>query len=289
MGLWEEALVRLLRGVKTGLVGPGDDYDCVRLKDELLCFNVDGFAAKHVKLPFMDLKDVGWRGVVASLSDLIAKGCKPLAILFSIYASSEENATEMTEGVMEAIRSYDLIFLGADTNEGEEAIDVTSVCMTDFVIPIGGASPGDAVVLPKGCWGCVAKCLKGHFLQHCKRPTVSLKHAKVISKYSSCIKASTDSSDSLAISLWRIARASDVSIHISEVPKPEFVSYEEALFSGEEYLPVLVVERDCANDLAKEIDGIVAGEVGEGPPLVTFRGNKVEPEGWEWFNHRDHL
>ncbi|UXD22665.1 hypothetical protein IPA_07170 [Ignicoccus pacificus DSM 13166] len=288
MGRVEEELVKLAKSMKlrTGALGLGDDCECLKLTNSFLCANVDGFRAKDVKMEFMDLRDVGWRGVIASLSDLVAKGARPLASSFSVYSNSIEGIKELSEGALEAIREYDLIFMGADSNKGEDAIDVFSIGTAKKPIPIGGAKVGDSLVIPRGCWGCVSTCLRGEaegeILEHCKRPRIRIELVDVIEEFADFIHASSDSSDSLAITLWRIASSSKVRIDLFDVPKPEEVSLEDALFSGEEYLPVFIIENDVAEEFAKRIGGIVAGKVSEGEG-VYFRGRLLEPRGWEWF------
>jgi len=291
LGLVEEELLKVVYAlkVKSGAIGPGDDVDCFEMSDVYLCVNIDGFPAKGVMMPFMNLNDVGWRGVTASVSDLVAKGIKPSLSLFSLYGRSLDEIKEISRGVFEALRYYGLVFLGADSNEGEGAIDVVTMGTSRRLPPkLSGARDGDKVVLPRGCWGCVAKCLERGDVppeakMHCKRPRVKIELADVISRYSNYISASTDSSDSLAISLWRIAKKSNVSIEIYDIPKPDFVTYFQALYSGEDYLPILVVEEEFAEEIAEEIGGVVVGSVRSGSPRVLFRGNLVNAKGWEWF------
>jgi thiamine-monophosphate kinase len=179
-----------------------------------------------------------------------------------------------------------LLFLGADTNKGEEAIDAFSLGITKKLIPLSGARPGDAIVLPKGCWGCVGACLKGNVTplakEHCKRPRVMPPLPELLEGALDSVHASTDSSDSLALSLWRIAESSNVKIVIHKIPKPGFVSLEEALYSGEDYLPILVVDAKTASEVAKRVDGEVVGRVEEGKG-VFFKDKRVEKRGWEWF------
>ena len=279
MALLETAL-KVLQ-VRTGEL-PGDDVDCLRLEKKCIIFNVDGFSAKRVMLPFMDLRDVGWRGAVASFSDLIAKGVKPLGALFSVYGRKFENVKEISLGVLDALKEYDVVFLGADTNEGEEAIDVTSFGFGKDVPKLTGARPGDLVVVPKACWGCVSLCLKGKFIEHCKRPKPKLEWAHVISSNLESITASTDSSDGLALSLYKIARYSKVKIILEKLPSSFEASEEEVLYGGEEYAPVLTVKREDAERIATEIDGIIIGKVEEGEG-VWYKGKRVEERGWEWF------
>ncbi len=286
MGFTEESLLKLvaLAGVKTGKLGAGDDCDCLEVGDRTLCLNVDGFTAKSVMMEFMDLTDVGWRGVIASLSDLVAKGCRPIGAGFSIYARNLRGAEELSEGALQAIKEYSVTFLGADTNEGEEAIDVASLGTCEDPVPMSGAREGDLVVVPEGCWGCVRACLEGvagaREREHCKRPKIPKGLVEAIIRHRQVVKASTDSSDSLAVSLWKLAKASGKRLELFQLPNK--FDKEYVLYSGEEYLPVLIVDRG-GEELIEEVNGVVIGEVKSGPPKVTLNGEEVKPLGWEWF------
>ncbi len=259
----------------------GDDVDCLNIGEKCIVVNVDGFPARGVKLPFMDFKDVGWRGAIASFSDLIAKGVKPLGALFSVYAQRPEIAKEISVGTLEALKEYNVIFLGADTNKGEEAVDVTSMGVAKDVPRISTAKLGNLVVIPNACWGCINACLRGKYIEHCKRPKPKLEWANIISRFRNKVTASTDSSDGLVASLYRISRASKVKVVIESLP-PSNLSEEDILYGGEEYAPILIVSQDSANEIAKMIDGFIIGKIeyGEG---VWFRGRRLEERGWEWF------
>ncbi len=278
----EEALLR--EALKFRLpTGPlvGGDVDCLKLKEECLVVNVDGFSAKGVMLPFMNLRDVGWRGAIASFSDLIAKGVRPIGAVFSVYGKNFEAVKEISTGVFEALKEYEVIFLGADTNKGEEAIDVTSFGFSDYVPKISNAKPGNLVIVPKACWGCINACLRGEVIDHCKRPKPKLEWAKVISSFRDKITASTDSSDGLAISLYRIAKASGVKIVLHDLPPSPF-DEDDVLYGGEEYAPILVVESEVAEEVTKAIDGFIIGKVERGDG-VWYKGRRLEERGWEWF------
>ncbi len=278
----ERVLLRLFEDVRTGILGLGDDVDALKVGEVYLVTNVDGFAAKGVMLEFMDLKDVGWRGVTACLSDLVAKLVRPSALQFSVYGLTFSEVKEISEGVKEALNEYDLTFLGADTNSGEPAIDVFCFGFSEREPPrLSGAEPGDAVVLPQGCWGCINRCLRGEFWEHCKRPRVDISLVERLKPYAADVHASTDSSDGLAISLYRIAEASGVRIRLEEPPPGPLG--EEGFYGGEEYLPVLVVKKETAEEVAGVVKGRVVGFVERGNPSVVYRGKPLRLEGWEWF------
>ena len=277
----EEKLMKLFEGVRKGELGLGDDVEAINVGERYLVFNVDGFAAKHVMLEFMDLRDVGWRGLVACASDLVAKVVRPTHFSFSVYGRDFREVEELSAGIAEAARSYDLTFLGADTNKGEPAIDVFCFGFSKTLPPrTSGAKPGDRVVLPEGCWGCVEECLKGRYFEHCKRPKVRLDIVEALEPYRKHVSASTDSSDGLVVSLYKIAKESGVRIELEEPPPGPLG--ERGFYGGEEYLPVLIVS-DKAEEIANAVGGRVVGKVVPGKPAVLYRGEELESRGWEWF------
>ncbi|ABU81403.1 thiamine-phosphate kinase [Ignicoccus hospitalis] len=282
MKVEDELLAIVRRRLGAGLLGPGDDVDFIKVGDYRLVFNVDGFSAKGVLLEFMDLRDVGWRGVTACVSDLVAKLVKPKYFLHSVYGSDVEEVREIVEGIVEAAEEYGLAFLGADTNKGEAAVDVFCFGLSDLDPPrLGGARPGDKVVVPEGCWGCINRCLRGEYWEHCKRPKVPLELLERLRGYEKYVHASTDSSDGLVISLYKLAWASGVTIALHEPPPGPLG--EEGLYGGEEYLPVFVVDPSASEAVEEAVKGRAIGEVLPGRPEVVYKGRTLDPRGWEWF------
>ncbi|NPA84543.1 MAG: hypothetical protein GXO07_00885 [Crenarchaeota archaeon] len=278
----EASLLNLFKDVKKGLMPPGDDVDAFEVLGKFVVVNVDGFEAKYVKMEFMTLRDVGWRGLIACMSDLVAKLVRPELFSFSVYGKSFEEVAELSAGVAEAAKEYGLTFLGADTNAGEAAVDAFCMGVADFLPPpLGGARPGDAIVVPEGCWGCVAECLRGKYYEHCRRPRVRTELAERAAEFREFISASTDSSDGLAISLYKMAVLSGSRIVLTDPPPGPLG--ESGLYGGEEYLPVFAVKKEVAEELAESIGGKVIGYVERGRPAVLYKGTEVRPEGWEWF------
>ena len=274
------------------LLPPDDDAQGLELKGNII-FNIDGFPANSVMMDFMDFSDVGWRGAVAAVSDLIAKLAKPIGLLFSVTARSKEVATAISRGVFDFLNEYSLCFLGADTNKGEETIDVAAVGIAESSPPRGGAKVGDRVVVFGRYWGYTYLCLKGvrEFFWWCKRPRVDLSLPEKLRGVR--VHASMDSSDGLAITLWTIAEKSNVKIEV-EPPLIEEVlesarnlklPYEEVIFySGEEYHPVMTLPEEEIVKLEEAgIEYFVIGKVTEGRGVYCC-GRQLKRLGWEWFS-----
>ncbi len=273
------------------LLPHNDDAQGLPLNGNII-FNIDGFSAKYVKMDFMDYSDVGWRGAVASVSDLVAKLAKPIGILFSVTARTKEIAEDISRGVFQFIEEYSLCFLGADTNRGEEVIDVAAIGIGDNPPPRSGAKEGDYVVVFGRYWGYTYLCLKGYeeFYWWCKRPKLDLALPEKMKGVK--VNASMDSSDGLAYTLWSISEASGVKI-IVEPPLIQEVwdasrelglPYEEVIFySGEEYHPVMTMPEESLRELeGRGLEFFVIGKVERGSGVYCC-GKQLRKSGWEWF------
>ena len=112
------------------------------------------------------------------------------------------------------------------------------------------------------------------------------------------MNSSIDSSDGLAWSLHEIARLSEVSIFLEEIPVAQeakvfarengLVPEELALFGGEEYELVLTIKKDRFESLKRKIPSLQRiGTVksGLGDVIMDYRGKnrRVEPRGYEHF------
>src|SRR5436190_2075861 len=112
------------------------------------------------------------------------------------------------------------------------------------------------------------------------------------------VNSSIDSIDGLAWSLHEIARLSEVSIFLEEIPVAQgaqvfprenaLVPEELALFGGEEYELVLTIKKDRFESLKRKIPSLQRiGTVksGLGDVIMDYRGKnrKVEPRGYEHF------
>ncbi len=274
------------------LLPPDDDAQGLELNGKLI-FNIDGFPVNSVMMSFMDFSDVGWRGAVAATSDLIAKLAKPIGLFFSVTAKNKKIANMISEGVFDFIKEHSLCFLGADTNKGEEVIDVAAVGLTKNPPPRGGAKVGDYVVILGRYWGYTYLCLRGaeELIWWCKRPKIDLSIPERLEDVE--VHASMDSSDGLAITLWTIAEKSNVRLEVEppyieevwEAARNLKVPYEEVLFySGEEYYPVMTLPKEELNVLEERgLEFFVIGKVvrGEG---VYCCGKLLKRHGWEWFS-----
>jgi thiamine-monophosphate kinase len=319
--LGELGIIRILeRALGTNpqtVVGFGDDISAVRLaKNQIAVLKIDMLVGSTDIPPGMTMKQAARKAVVASVSDLAAKGIRPLAGVVAIGLPAhltERNIHEIASGLAQGAKEYSFPIIGGDTNESNDltiSIALFALANRRQLILRSGARVGDIVAVT--CeFGDTAAGLKA-LLEKKKHPTqlvrpfyqavynpraqldLGLKLAA-----SGAITASIDSSDGLARSLHELCKESRVGIRIGSLPTSkaaykfaklnDYISSDLTLYGGEEYHLVVTVTpgkfeaaRKAARGKLKPI-GIVTRK---------FRGVRLEQaqkevviamKGWEHF------
>ena len=192
-------------------------------------------------LPDANPADVAWKLVAVNLSDLAAKGAKPLGILLGYSRSGDEWDEVFMLGLKQAIDHFGVPLLGGDTvnpkTEGSRTIGLTAFGdVKGHIVPSrGGALAGHSVYVsgPIGDgWAglqlakrrenvteATAKLLKAY-----NRPHPKMDEGRALS---TLVSAMMDISDGLLLDASRIADASGVAIEIdiAKIPlSPDFVA-----------------------------------------------------------------
>jgi len=293
----------------------GDDVSAVEIEDgKLAVLKTDMLVGKTDVPSGMSLLQAARKAVVMNISDLAAKGVKPLALLTSIGVPrglKRRDIEQIGEGLNQGAREYDSYVLGGDTNEASDLI------ISCAVLGIGekrrlmlrkGAKPGDIVAVT-GPFGKTAaglrillrnlsapsKKIRKALVDSVLMPHARLKEGLVIAK-SGAVTASIDSSDGLAWSLHEISRASHVGFLIDKLPIAEEAQQlakmhkldptELCLYGGEEYELIVTVKPMLWRKATKKVSLIRIGHVTEGKNLVLKVEKKefpIEARGWEHF------
>lgn len=300
----------------------GDDVSAVRLGGGVLAvLKTDMLVAETDVPPGMSWRQAARKAVVMNISDLAAKGVKPLAVLASLgipRSFGREEIEEIGEGLNAGAREYGAYVLGGDTNE---ACDLVIACMVFGVLQESlfmgrvGAKSGDIVAVT-GLFGKTSAGLRimlgklsapqeirEKLVNSALMPRARLSEGLALAK-TGAVTASIDSSDGLAWSLHEIARASDVGFHIDFLPiAPEAREFAElnrldlvelCLYGGEEYELVVTVKPElwkAAQKAVRSVGGTLLriGTVTERKGvLLRIDGKtvKIEPRGWEHFKTR---
>lgn len=181
--------------------------------------------------------DIAWKLVATNLSDLAAKGARPLGILlgYPLLGSADWHEA-FVDGLAETIHALDAPLLGGDTvapRSGLRTLSVTALgTAPDGGAPSrAGAKPGDGlwVTGTLGDAGAGLRALRGHgpeegyAIARYRRPEPRLVEGAALAPH---VSAMMDVSDGLLIDLSRLAAASGVGarVDLARLPlSPAFV------------------------------------------------------------------
>ena len=299
------------------VVGFGDDVSAVRLLgSRIAVLKTDMFVGSTDLPPGMTMRQAAWKAVVANVSDLAAKGIRPMAGLVALGLPRSLKKTEVQEiakGLSEAAASYDFPLIGGDTNESNDltiSIALFAVANKKNLILRKGAKIHDVVAVT-GEFGSTSAGLKSVLKYRISwrkmpkglydalyRPRARLDLGLRLAA-SRAVTSSIDSSDGLAWSLHQLSESSGVGIIIDEIPTSKAArdfaqqhhlrSRDLALYGGEEYELVLTIPPENFSRAYRAAKGNLTRI---GRVTGRFRGVRmkadggivpVKKKGWEHF------
>ncbi|MHA1771308.1 MAG: thiamine-phosphate kinase [Candidatus Thorarchaeota archaeon] len=258
--------------------------------------NVDTFVASTDQLPGMSDAQMGRKLAVMTMSDLVAKGVTPAAVMLSLSVPPEYDqqlAQEIVRGFSQYCIKNSIAFIGGDTGT---ALDVVltgvgiGVASPDEIVTRGGARVGDIVAV-SGFFGLTSVAfqmlLKGIKVDGSLAQRATIAAYKPVIDFTlvqnlvreHAVTSSMDSSDGLGITLNTMADLSGVAFELDRLPIAGGVSQfakkhgldllSLVLAGGEEFALVLTIPQDKwtkAQEVAKAgIFGLRAiGRVVEG-------------------------
>ena len=322
--LGELGIIRILeRALGTSpqtVVGFGDDISAVRLaKNQIAVLKTDMLVGSTDIPPGMTMKQAARKAVVANVSDLAAKGVRPLAGVVALGLPAqltEGNIHEIASGLAQGAKEYGFPLVGGDTNESNDltiSIALFALANRRQLILRSGANAGD-IIAATGEFGDTAAGLKAlleekirpkrlarPFYRAVYTPRAQLDLGLKLAA-SGAITASIDSSDGLAWSLHELSKESHVGIRINSLPTSkaarkfaklhDYNANDLALYGGEEYHLVVTVTPNKF-EIAMRIARGELKQIG----IVTreFRGVRmgraqnevvIAMKGWEHFKGR---
>jgi thiamine-monophosphate kinase len=314
-----EILLRQLDVMPRVPVPFGDDVSAVDLGDgRLAVIKTDMLVGKTDVPPGMSLWQAAHKAVVMNISDLAAKGVRPIAILTSLglpRGLTERDIEQIGKGLNDGAREYGAYILGGDTNEASDLViscTAFGTCEKKFLMRRNGAKPSDLVAVT-GTFGKTAAGLKvlleglpaslkvkETLVNAVLMPQARLQEGLALAQ-TKAITASIDSSDGLAWSLHEISRASRVGFIIENLPiaqeAEEFAKaqgldpIELALYGGEEYELIITVKAELWKKVEEAVKKIGKSITKIGlttrKPAILFKGREgtipIEARGWEHF------
>lgn len=221
-----------------------DDAAVVELGNEALILTHDMMAEGVHWLSSADPADVAWKLVASNLSDLAAKGARPLGVLLGFMLGEDEWDRRFAAGLQEVLARYDISLLGGDTvaNRGDKrALGLTAIgAATHRPVPSrSGAQIGDLIYVT----GTLGDALAGFELVEAgfahvsvlatayNRPEPRLSEGKALAPI---VSAMMDISDGLLLDAERMANASSVGIAIDLSNIPLSKNYQKQRGNGME-------------------------------------------------------
>lgn len=247
--------------------------------------------------------DVAWKLVAVNLSDLAAKGARPIAALLGYtlgYTLGDgEWDRAFAAGLAEALAAFDLPLLGGDTVSAPvRALGLTAIGEAAGPVPSrSGAKAGDQLWVSGEIGGAGAglellqagRTEPAFLVQRYRRPEPRLVAGLRLAPLAS---AMMDVSDGLLIDAGRIAAASGVSIGIdlAAVPIAEGAARDRAVTAGDDYELLFTAPpaaeraiRAVSEALGLPLTRIGSASAGQGLSLVDNGRPVALPDrlGWE--------
>jgi len=313
-------LERTLGVSPQAIVGFGDDISAISLPGgKAAILKTDMLVGSTDVPPGMTMRQAARKAVVASVSDMAAKGVRPIAGLVALGLPprlTRKDVHDLAIGLRDAQDEYGFAIVGGDTNESRDltiSIALFAIADPGQLVLRTGARSGDIVAVT-GEFGDTSAGLKA-LLEKRKGPrdlakplydavfypraqlSLGLKLAN-----SRTLSASIDSSDGLAWSLHELAKANGLGIEINTIPvsksahdfaqRYRYGPEKLALYGGEEYHLIVAVKRHklelacrAARGKLKPI-GVVTKEF-DGVRLIrSGQTVNIPRKGWEHFKTR---
>ena len=223
-----------------------------------------------------DPADIAWKLIAVNLSDLAAKGARPLGVLVSHMLGGGDDRFVL--GLSEVLAHHDVSLLGGDTVGGTgrrvwgcTAIGSAAHCP---VPDRRGARPGDAIFVT----GVLGKAMLGFegfggFEQAYLRPRPLLEEGIAMAPH---VSAMMDVSDGLLLDAARMARASEAvfDLESSCIPVAEQARFEDCIRWGDDYQLLFTAPPNAALPTAATRIGKVREE---GPAPLLLDGSPPDP------------
>jgi thiamine-monophosphate kinase len=297
-----ERIRRRLQGRSAPLAGQvwiGDDAAVLGEPTGSLLLSTDATVeGVHGDLAVMGLDDLGWRAVVASVSDIAAMGGSPLYVVVAVAGPASVDLDLLYRGVAEAALEHGCHVVGGDLSAAGQLVVVTTVtgvvetppapvlrsgAAADHLLfvtgPLGGSAAGLRALQDLGERADRVDPLVCAHL----RPRARIEAGQAARAGGA--SAMIDVSDGLAADLWHLADASEVGFELEDVPVFAGAGLEDALGGGEDYELVMAV-RD-AQSLEAEFTArglpppIMIGRCIEETSRRILRGEQLESVGYQ--------
>ncbi|MGH9077390.1 MAG: thiamine-phosphate kinase [Acidimicrobiales bacterium] len=316
-----EAIARLaarLRAPPPGQIWIGDDAAVVPSPGGWLLLAADAVVeGVHADLALTGLDDLGWKALVANLSDVAAMGGTPGHALVTVAAPPHTDLDQLYAGLGQAADAYRCPVVGGDLVTSP--VLVVAVAVTGSLdgpaITRAGARPGDGIWVTGTLGGAAAglrllrllgperatgperppdratgpgagappapEVVAARVGDHA-RPQAPVAEGRAARRAGAT--AMIDVSDGFSADLWHLAEASGVGFSLDgALPVAAGASRDEALGGGEDYRLVFTAPAGAAVEVA--FAGLAApvrvGTCVADPGHRCLEGVPLPPRGWQ--------
>ncbi|MFN2524840.1 MAG: thiamine-phosphate kinase [Actinomycetota bacterium] len=301
----------------------GDDAAVVSSRAGRVLATIDSMVeGTDYELSYASPTDVGWKALVAGVSDCAAMGGRPTHCVISVTLRRDSTLSfvdELLDGILEAARSWDVAVVGGDVSGGpQSAVTAAVIGAAERPVPRSGASEGDIICVTGTLGGAAAGLLAlreklevpgeldavvARLKSRQLRPRARV--AEGLALATSGATAMIDVSDGLGVDLGRILSASDYGceVDLARIPIDDDVLALKArgvrldpvalaLAGGEDFellaaLPSAFV--DDARAAIEELGGSLSaiGTVTAGDALIGGQPLRAwEEAGWDHLRPR---
>jgi thiamine-monophosphate kinase len=294
-------------------LGIGDDAAAWRVGNGVeVCTTDTVVEGVHFTRNTIPWRDLGWKALVANLSDVAAMGATPLYTLVTLGLPADLPVTAIDDlyaGMVEACRAYGTQIVGGDivsstnvfcsvTMNGECAEEplTRSAARPGDVIAVTGALGASAGGLHLLLTGSEDQSPAAQSLIHAhRRPEPRLEEGQRLLRAG--VRCAMDVSDGLAADLSKLCRASGAGakLYAAQVPVEQSLSdalpdqaRDLAIGGGEEYQLIFTGPRYLIDRVLHELpEAVIVGEVTDDEPgqvrIEDEDGQEItlEAQGWE--------
>lgn len=281
-------------GIKGRSVPVGDDCAALPDGDGDLLFAIEGFMNAFVAA---DPWFAGWCGVMVNISDVVAMGGRPIAVVDAVWADGEAGAAPVLDGMRAAAETYGVPIVGGHTNIRTDRgqLSVAIVGRAKRLLTSFDARPGDVLIaavdhrgryrVPFDNWEAAtdapAERLRG-----------DLEILAEIAEEGLCLAAKDISQGGIVGTAIMLAECSGVGIDIDvmAIPLPSGVNLDRWLVTFPSFGYLLsvapeqvgaVLDRFSGRDISAAVIGSVqpgsAVAIGDGARRIVIRDHSAAP------------
>lgn len=238
----ESALIESLRRLATQPAARGlaDDAAVLEVGGTILVLTHDVLAEGVHFRPEDPPQDVAWKLLAVNLSDLAAKGARPVGVLLGYCLSDDTWDRAFVEGLGTALSSFGIPLLGGDTVKAPRVLGLTAIGEASGPVPArSGAQPAHRLWVSGaiGDAGAGLRVLKGELpasaalVERYRTPRPRLELGEGLAPL---VSAMMDVSDGLLIDAARLAEASGVAVAVELAAVPLSEPFLAAMGEGRE-------------------------------------------------------